>query len=355
MNYFKKIRCQALLCAGPVMGLIATSGCATDEADDGAGGTAGAGTGANAGSGASGGSSAAGAGGSALGGSSGSGATNAGTSGSAGGPPEQVYGSIKVELERAAGGDDGYTTLIARFADGPTPPTIPLELDSESGDCQLLVPSRPFCEACASGVCTADDVCTDYPTAVAMGTLTVDGLGETLVIEPVTAMHVYQSSALPNPPCVPGEPVQASSSEFELSAACISELELTGPDPIPVESGEVVPVAWEPSETAGSRIQIALDIAHHGGKTGEIRCDVPDTGSFDIPEPLVTKLVGLGLAGYPTIEVSRVSIGTDPTGRELNLVISSKTVRDVDTGVTSCQGDEDCPEGQTCQASLVCG
>jgi hypothetical protein len=82
---------------------------------------------------------------------------------------------------------------------------------------------------------------------------------------------------------------------------------------------------------------------------------VPDTGSFEIPEPLVTKLVGLGLAGYPTIKVNRVAVGVDASNPEVSLLLSSSLTRAVDTGVISYQDDVECPDGQTCQLGGYCG
>jgi hypothetical protein len=196
------------------------------------------------------------------------------------------------------------------------------------------------------------------PAPVSVGTLTVEGLGETMALEPRTAIFQYGLPAgvsLGNPPCETGEPIRASASDFELEATCIPQLELSGADPIPVETGEPVHVEWVASSAPGSRIRLSLDVAHHGGKTGEVNCDVADTGSFDIPAVLVDKLVSLGLAGFPTINVNRVSVGSDASGRPVNLIVSSEMDRAVDTGVVSCTSDEECPDGQTCQASLLCG
>jgi hypothetical protein len=367
MRYSKLFRNRA---AGPLCLLASlAAACSTDDAgnaDDGAAGAgsgavsgsggssgSGAGSGGSSASGGTGGSSVAGSGGSESGGSSGTAGASSGTSGA---PPAQLFGTVAVNVEPTTEEDDGYTTILGRFLDGPTPPPVPLELDSEAGDCELLVPSRPFCESCAPpAVCTADEVCTEYPSPVTVGTLTIEGLGpETLTIEP--AANAYQTPALTNPPCEPGTPIVASTSDFELSATCIPELEVTSTEPVSVMSGESVSVTWvAPESDIDSRVVIVLDVAHHGGKTGEVRCEVPDTGSFEIPASLVTSLVSLGLAGYPTIDVTRVSTGTDPTGREVNLVVSSHALLDADTGVTSCREDTDCPDGQTCQGTLICG
>jgi hypothetical protein len=118
---------------------------------------------------------------------------------------------------------------------------------------------------------------------------------------------------------------------------------------VAVRSGQPVQAKWTPPSTAGSsRIWIKLDIAHHGGKTGEIQCDVPDTGSFDIPEALVTQLVGLGLAGYPSIIVKRYSSGSDASSPQLKVLIESSVERYVDTGIVSCNSGEPCPSGMQC-------
>jgi len=278
-------------------------------------------------------------------------------SGGASATDDSLHGGVVVSFVPPADGLDGYATLIGRFLDGPTPQARALELDSEIGDCQLLVPIIPFCSTpCAPDVCTADEVCTKYPTPRSVGTLTVDGLGSPLTLEPASSMIVYQSPSLPYPPCAEGSTVSAAADGLKLEAECIAPLELTGPDPIPVTSGEVVSVSWvAPTSSTTSRIQIGLDISHHGGQKGEIKCNVPDTGSFDIPEPLVTKLVSLGLAGYPTISVNRLSTGVAAGHPHVELVLTAGVTRAVDTGVTSCQENDQCADGQMCLPERICG
>lgn len=279
---------------------------------------------------------------------------NAGGSGTAGTPPGELHGSVVVSFNAPLEDREGYGTLVGRFFGGVTPDPLPLRLDTKDGACELKVPNVPFCsESCTPDVCTAKDVCTPYPGPVEVGTLAVSGLGEALSLAPATSMVVYQSPSLAYPPCEEGAKVSASSSRFALEAECIAPLELTGPEPLPVMSGEVVHVTWVPApEGAASRIRIGLDVSHHGGKKGQIDCDVPDTGSFDIPEPLVTKLIGLGLAGYPTINVNRVSVGVDATQTNVSLVLSSSVTRPVDTGVKSCLDDSDCEADQKCSTML---
>ena len=288
-------------------------------------------------------------------------AANAGTTngnGAAGSAPAagEPQGSVVVSLNPPSADSPGYSTLIARFFAGPTPDPFPLKLDSKAEGCELRVPLLPFCsEACTPDVCTANDVCSPYPEPLSVGPITVSGLGAELSLMPATSMVVYQSPSLAYPPCPEGSTVKASSTSFTLEAECLAPLELTGPDPLPVTAGEVVHVTWQAAATGSkSRIRIGLDVSHHGGKKGQIDCDVPDTGSFDIPEPLVTKLLSLGLAGYPTINVNRVSVGLDAAHPDVSLLLSAAITRAVDTGVMSCQDDAECPDEKTCSKVGIC-
>jgi hypothetical protein len=137
-----------------------------------------------------------------------------------------------------------------------------------------------------------------------------------------------------------------------MEVPCIARLELTTASPIPVVAGKSLDIAWTPPTSgADSRVKIHLDIAHHGGKKGEINCDIADTGSFSVPEELVTQLVSLGLAGYPDITLERYSAAADASGPMIQLRIGSLVRREVDTGVLSCDEDSQCESGQTCNTA----
>jgi hypothetical protein len=107
----------------------------------------------------------------------------------------------------------------------------------------------------------------------------------------------------------------------------------------------------------GSRVKVKLDISHHGGTRGMISCETADDGSLTIGAGLVTRLVGLGVAGFPSIVVTRENVGsaTVGTGR-VNMVVSS-TVESYVTvpGVRSCTSNDDCMGMGTCRADLTCG
>lgn len=115
-------------------------------------------------------------------------------------------------------------------------------------------------------------------------------------------------------------------------------------------------LSWTPpADGQSSRMEIEVDISHHGGQKGQIDCDVPDTGAFEIPEELVTQLVALGVAGYPTITLTRVSRAAAPEAPGITLSVMSTVDRLVDTGLDSRGMDSDCPDGLTCDMMrLIC-
>jgi hypothetical protein len=283
-----------------------------------------------------------------AGGQSGSGGAAAG-----GGAPSGKQGTFSVDMHEATRTNPARTNVLGIIYDGPVPSgEVPLKLESTSGDCELLVPWAPFCsEPCPGGSkCTADDTCTAQPQMLDVGPVVLSGLGDELTMEAIAGN--YQSPTLPAEPCEEGVAVSVQASSFSMEAKCIARLELTTPVPIPVIAGKAVDLAWTPaSNGVGSRVKIHLDIAHHGGKKGEINCDVPDTGSFAIPEKLVTQLVKLGLAGYPDIALERYTRDADAANPNVALKIGSLIRREVDTGVISCDDDSQCPSGKTCNTA----
>jgi hypothetical protein len=343
--------------------------CSGGDDTDGTGGASGQGGTTGGTGGATGGTGGATGGtGGATGGSGGASGGSAGATGGAGGSASGAGGSggalpplfqgFTFELVEETQGVAAFTRFSGAVFEAPYPPSFPLTLDSTDGDCELWVPTNASCPAgCSGGVCTANDVCTPFPKEASAGTVTVSGIeGGDFMVSPITTRFVYQAaSALPSPPCTEGSDVSVTGQGFTIETKCIIPLVLTSTVPIPVMTGQAVPLTWEPAGSANvSRINIKLDIAHHGGRKGEIQCDVPDTGSFSIPAGLITKLVDLGLAGYPTIGVKRITMATSTEQPGLTLAMASPVERAVDTGVTSCADSGECPDGQTCTEARLC-
>jgi hypothetical protein len=272
-------------------------------------------------------------------------------------PKGTVFGNVIVEIFK-----DQYTGFLGSFFAGPPPPTMPLDVRQTQGGCQLFVPRAATCTpACAAdAICVGPNQCETKPAAVGVGVLHVEGLGATaLDLEPTSATVLsYQVvPTLKYPACAEGDEVTARADAFMVAAKCVGDLAVTSTVPIPVVSGQAMHLAWSAPARAGiSRVELELEITHHGGYRGQINCDVPDTGSFDVPAPLVTTLVGLGRAGYPTVKIARVSRGTASKEPGVALTVSSRVELAVDTGVISCgaPASPECAAGTTCQPNFTC-
>jgi hypothetical protein len=255
--------------------------------------------------------------------------------------------------------------MSGKVYDGPYPSPIVWTTTDSVGGCILRVPKIPFCDPPCSGteVCVADDTCAAFPKAQDLGSITVRGVGPT-EFQMDQILGDYQPPGdvdIPFPPSAEGDELQIETAggvydPFSVTSQGILPLELAGPDPLPIESGKALSLEWNQGSVDAAQILVAVDVSHHGGQKGEVDCNVPDTGSLEIPERLVTKLLDLGTAGFPSISVARVAIGTTRIEPGLvALTVTSPILRELDIpGVISCDTDEDCPAGQSCQANRTC-
>lgn len=318
----------------------------------------------HAGAGASAGGSAAGTGSSASGNSSTGGAGNSGSSDGV-----ELLGTFKVEVTADdSGPTSGTTSVLGKVNTGAAPSAVVWEEVASDGACRLEKPRVPFCTpSCGADVCVEDDVCRAYPAAQSVGEVTLSGVqvsggGASLVLKEVAKAYQPPAGTLfAYPPFQPGDAVKlkAAGAElpgFELESTGISPLWITSSDLTLVE-GAPLELSWDADSSAkASSIHVKLDISHHGGSKGMIECDQDDTGSLSIAASLVSELLGLGVAGFPTIIVTRAATSKARVGNgEVALVVASTTERAVTVpGLESCTGDEDCPDGETCQADLTC-
>ncbi|MDD9933509.1 MAG: hypothetical protein OXT09_07900 [Myxococcales bacterium] len=296
------------------------------------------------------------------------------------GDADTQVGAFTIELVAAVEGSAGgaetpaFVSVVGRVHDGETPQQVLWVPLMEGSGCTVLEPTVPFCDpTCGSGqACAGEDDCRDYPTAVNVGTVTLTGLAaedgaQELTMEPLPPSNTYQPRTdvtLRYPPFIPGDPVRlqaegGSGAAFDIDTVGIAPLILTTTGPVRFAEDEAVHVEWEAGEEPTARIRVVVDISHHGGQRGEIDCHVADTGSMEIPAELVTQLLELGWSGFPTLRISRETVGSTviAAGR-VDLVVSSAEVLPIDIpGLTSCNdvgAAEGCPDGQTCQADLQC-
>jgi len=301
---------------------------------------------------------------------SGSGANGGGSTGgssSSGDPP--LLGTFKIEVTAdQSGPTTGTTSVLGKVSGGAVPMQTAWETITTDGDCRLEKPRQPFCSpSCGSGVCVEDDVCQDYPEAMAVGAVTLSGVklsgGETSLAlrEVAKAYQPPAGTTFAYPPFAEGDAVRLSAAGgglpgFEVETTGVSPLWLSG-EGFALEPDTALELTWNgATDPKASSVHVKLDISHHGGSKGMIECDLDDTGSLSISAALVTELLGLGVAGFPTIIVSRAASARATVGSgQVALVVASTTERAVSVpGVDSCTDTEQCPSGETCQADLTC-
>lgn len=335
--------------------LIFVSACSSTEEDDGTDVQTGIGTSAASGT------------------SGGSGVSGSDGNGPFGGGEIVDVGSFNVELRSSKDPNISSTTNVqGKVCDAPpiAGRMLAWELTAEEEGCQLLEPHAPFCDPpCEQGLtCIEDNQCVSPETCFDLGTVTLQGLqtetGENLItLTPIKNVYQVAGVRLVYPPFSEGTPIRIETTGGELDAFSIEStgiapLELLMDGDVLVAPDQPITLEWVPAGPTGkSRIEVRLDISHHGGQKGEIVCDIEDIGSFNVPASLVTQLLNLGIAGYPVIEIMRVAIGTVVTspGRVLLKMQTIESRQVQIPGLVSCSNDSDCPSGQACLDSFMCG
>jgi len=305
----------------------------------------------------------------------GGGGSSAGAAGSSADkqPNTGLHGAFTLSLNTAreatatSSATPARTSFLGLVSDGAKPSPNSWVEEQSAGGCKLYTPVSPLCEpSCGSlAACVSDNMCVPYPKSQSVGTITLKGVGAAPVeMTPVGSSNNYQpkaGTALPYPPCAESDTLTLSVEGgmfegFELQTKCIAPLEFQGP--IKLEKATPLKLSWQaPGDPTLARIEMRLNISHHGGSRGEIRCDVEDSGTLELPATMVDRLVELGVAGFPTIVLTRVSSGGAVSSGPENVafLVQQYVERAVEIeGLVSCNDMQLCPEGQTCQADLTC-
>ncbi len=299
----------------------------------------------------------------------GAGSGGGGTGGSTVPGGVKAHGLFEVHYMTGA---SSYADIGGFMYDGPPTELVVWSVKKTDGACALYTPSTPFCESCAPGeVCVGQNVCRTPPSTHDVGTVTLTGLNPPSGASPLALTAVTNVSGttylcaetLPVPPCTEGGPIRLDAAgkgdypPFSVQAQCIAPLVLASPT-VALESGKPATLTWTPSGVASTRIQVELDLSHHGGSKGRLLCDTADTGTLEISASLLDSLLALGVTGYPKAVVTRSFTGTTPVGAgqaELEIYADQYPVVEI-PGLVSCQNDTECPTGQTCQVpGQMCG
>jgi hypothetical protein len=296
---------------------------------------------------------------------SGSGAANGGSGGtnSVGQPSGELCAKNERAGTLALRLTDGKTVLEGAISDGASP-VGETDVASE-GLCRLVGPAV-CATTCASGtVCIGNDVCMTDPTEESAGKITVTGMLTPLELMVNGITGRYSKTIVdPYPAFEPGAAIQLSASgdtipAFTLHGWGVPPLVVTSPSPTNVSRGSGVPLTWETDgvNPEQSEVFINFEVNVHGAATGHIECTVPDTGSYELPETLVTDLIDRGLSGFPRMEMVRRSV--DSTGLAAGSCVEFEvgtqvTIELTVDGLVSCNEENPCPEGQTCTPELTC-
>lgn len=301
--------------------------------------------------------------------SAGSGNGSAGSSGSAGKGSTgsmDLVGTFQIQaLVDEKDDSTGITKVVGQVGDGPIPSNVVWTVAKQDGDCKLETPKAPFCEAgCGADVCVADDKCQAYPTNHNVGTVVLTGPklvegGDVLTLKEIAKAYQPPAGTSFNyPPFGADDEIklQASGgdySQFELSTPGVDPIHITTTD-FALETGKAFELAWDAAkDPKASKVYVKLDISHHGGIRGMIECSTDDDGTLTISADLMSELIGLGVAGYPSVVLMRQSIDTAPIEPGIvKLEVSSRAERYVTlAGVESCTTDEDCTNGKKCRTT----
>jgi hypothetical protein len=266
------------------------------------------------------------------------------------------YGGFVVTADGKHGWVEG------KVADGVVPVSV-LEMIASDGDCQLLRRNNPFCDpGCAAGeTCNFDGECVPYPSNKDLGTVTVTGLVDPVVMEPVFPGYTYYDTKLPTEPYASGALVTLSAPNspggpLELYGVGVSALEPTDASWV-VQSGKPLTVRWSPPKGDVVRSEVALTISvdQHGATPSILRCSFEDDGEAVVSGKILEALVGAGVTGFPngTLDRRTVDHGDVLKTGCADFTISSPRNVPVDVlGYTPCITSEDCPKGQTCDKDL---
>jgi len=279
--------------------------------------------------------------------------------------PDDVQLDGPCPLDEAFGGFDVEEGAITSFAggavtDGVVPISILTEVGSE-GDCILLRRENPFCDpGCDSDqTCDFDGRCIPYPEQRDVGTVTIDGLAEAVVMEPGSPGYSYYDVDLPDPVWVPGSLITLSSTGGDIEPLLLYGV---GVDPLELAADFwfVLPdtdyvIDWvAPTQAGTGLVHLRMNIDQHGTTPVVLECTFGDVGSGVVPGALMRQFVSFGVTGYPSAQIERRTVDStaiDPGCVDFEVTSVVNPEVDLD-GYTPCAGDEDCPDPETCNTDL---
>ncbi len=255
--------------------------------------------------------------------------------------------------------ESNYTAFSGSVADGVVPVTVLEEVGVE-GDCKLLRRNNPFCDPlCSPGeTCDFDGECIPYPTNHNVGTVSVTGLFDEVMVEPKAPTFSYFDTMLSHPAWDPGAPLVLQTTggdyeAFELHGNGVTMVDPIG-DTLVLSTEESVTIQWNPSGATNARLHLELNVDQHGITPVSLICDAEDTGSLELSSGLIADFLEFGISGFPRSEYyiqTADSVTIEPGCVEL--VVRSHVTRGLSVaGHTPCDDPSDCPKGEMCNLMI---
>jgi hypothetical protein len=194
--------------------------------------------------------------------------------------------------------------------------------------------------------------CIPFPTNQDMGTVSVCGMNEDVVMAPV-APPQYFDSTVPHPVTDPGQLIELKThgtlfgdGDITLHGVGVAPMELSEAERTwVVREGQDLPVTWNSAGgSLRSEINVRVNIDQHGASPVDLYCDFPDTGSGVLPSSLLDTLINFGVTGFPNGTVTRRTVdSTDVAGGCVQFEVSSAASPSVRVdGYIPCVTDQDC-------------
>ena len=286
---------------------------------------------------------------------------------------DKRVGGFAVKLVESVG-TPPITAIDGGIRNGVLPSDVWQQKGAAAGSCKLLVGPMLVCTTpCASPqICAGQNQCIDSPTYQDAGAVTLTGVGASPLtlnpLNPTQKIFVYSTSVNdPYPPFSPGASVTLRSAgatipAFSLEAAGIEPLAFAGTN-LTLRNGEALAFTWTaPAGGGSSRILAELEVGHHGGVAARVNCDLPDTGSGEVPASLVSALIAEGVHGFPTISLTRRTVAsTNLAVGCVDLAVAAIVQRNLSvcptpsSCVVSCTDASECPSPMTCKEDFTCG
>ena len=205
-----------------------------------------------------------------------------------------------IELIEGYVGERG-TGAAALLRDAPDAP--PAELLASEGPCEVWTHALEPAECdppCELAYCVADDQCAPFPLPVSAGEIAVAGLTEELRFVPGGLGYDVDPELLPEDLFADGAAIEVTAAGdaapgFSLAAVGVgpldADLDLEFDVTLVIEDGVDEVIGWTAGGVAGARVQLALQVGHHGAPYEALLvCEADDAdGELVVPGSLIQR------------------------------------------------------------------